>query len=226
MKTIFTQSCKNVDDLKNKLVEYYCLNDEKHKDLKFVRKIYLNQKVLYKEGIYLLRSFGETQINLLNCYQNYLDEVCDLDSDSKYILRGLKYLELSQLDISKEKIEVQTSKDGRKKLVFDKNRNLDILKKLIGIAAKNNFSKCGYINKIGHINSYDKFNELSIGQQIMVIYEIIKLFTVPDKCKLGTVNCFDGLGKNFEYKPSTKLDGDIVLIHESVTGLLVRRERF
>lgn len=187
------------------------LDNPKATNIQILRKIHLNQKIRFNDGIYLLYTSNDRQNKYKMAYQNYID------NDYLYYLHWAnKHLE-DLLDNQEKQTFIYNSKNDQ--FEVSKAKNKEIFQYLLQKTKAKVYDTCNYIVKARETN-IEIFEQLTLKEQIIMMNQWIKMmsrdcekvkfdakFTNLPKTRLLLVN------KNLNPKDS------ITIIYESPTGL-------
>lgn len=171
------------------------------------RKILLNQKIVYNGAEYLLMSKGES-INL--------KLVTPLFLESSHVLYLSKYQKIKDelINRNEDSVILFTNRENTKFIEFSKTINKEILMCLVKRAEHPIFDNCSMICKIREFKNENKmteFVELSIKEQIEILFSIICLFTRKSRDSKLTPNAY--------LKTASFVNNDVLIKYESITGL-------
>jgi len=176
---------------------------DKISDIKLIRKIYNNQKIKIGKNTFLIYTNNSGQ----NKYK-YIDQIFLNDKELLNYLSKL-YKNLDQINSDKDDQVFDVNRKGDE-LVISKTKNLYLfyyLKQIIKHIVDQANSKLFPLSEIEKNESV--FMSKNLKQQVASIIEIISKFT----------------RQNGVRKTSNITNQDIVIIHESPTGLFVRKEK-
>ena len=196
----------NHEELLNKVV-----NNPNAKNIKVLRKIYLNQKIKLDKGIYLLYTNNEVQNKYKQVYQHYMDNdyLLYLDAANK---------KESSIDISLDEQEIVKNRKGDK-LLISKKINHEIFNSLLSDSKNSIYDTCNYINKFRETD-ITVFDSLNMKEQLDVINNVIMLLSRDnEKSKLDNKK-FNNISSTPNMRPTNNITGtNISIIYESPTGL-------
>ena len=202
--------------LKQKVIELVNHKPNETVEICLDKKIYNNQKILMNGCSYLMGSKGKV-INLKPCSPIYLSS--DL---SLYLKKAEKYLD--KLNSSEEIIQIGENRFGNNNqednLLFSKDKNISILQKLIELSKNKKYDPNPMIVQIRDFESEEyltDFKAKTIAEEIKTIIDIIYLFTRNSRQSNIKKNIF-GLSTTFIQ------DKPVVVIHDSITGLISYKE--
>lgn len=178
-------------------------------NLKVICDVYLNQKIEYNGGVYLIVTSEKTRNQLKIAYQNYMD-----NNDLFY----LNYANKKVNDFKDDALEYKI-KDKNDNLIvtISKQENEIIFNKIKKIMNKKVYDSCSYIVRLRELNDFDKF---SIKEQISILNNLLIALTRKiDNCKLPNYSISI-------FRPSINVTNDqITIIYESPTGLFVKKKK-
>lgn len=190
------------------------VNDEKAKDIKILRKIYINQKIKYNGCYYRIFTKGKKNIYKM-AYQNYID--------NNIVLYLNKSLKLSD-DLIDKTIDSQTFIINNKgeKFIISKEKNKIIFDTIKERMFNKRYDECSYFEKAREMK-FEIFNNLSLKEQISTLINMLKLLS----CSTESVNI------NAEFKVEKRLlfvnspditKEEIYIVNESPSGLFKGKE--
>ena len=190
------------------------VNDEKAKDIKILRKIYINQKIKYNGCYYRIFTKGKNNIYKM-AYQNYID--------NNIVLYLNKSLKLSD-DLIDKTIDSQTFIINNKgeKFIISKEKNKIIFDTIKERMFNKRYDECSYFEKAREMK-FEIFNNLSLKEQISTLINMLKLLS----CSTESVNI------NAEFKVEKRLlfvnspditKEEIYIVNESPSGLFKGKE--
>ena len=193
----------------NELVKYL-IKKENAKNIKILRKIYLNQKIKYEKGIYLIYTSNEITNKYKMAFQNYIDN------------QDLAYLQKTQNKYNEINIDLPSQEFvlNRKGEIFviSKKRNLEIFDKLIQSAKKEVYNTCNYIVAMRDLDRAI-FESIDLKKQLNTLNTMINCLSRNNElCKFEKE--FTNMPKTFKFLPTMNItDKSITIIYESPTGL-------
>lgn len=202
--TLFERIYKE-DELLEKVV-----NNDKATNIKLIRKIHLNQKIKWKNGIYLLYTSGENKNKYKMAYQNYIDNDYLL-----YLDKANKKIE--HIDITLDYQEFIVNKK-EEKFVVSKEQNIKIFDYIVKIAKKPVYDSCNYIVKLREINK-EVFTNLDVKQQIDTINNMIKCLSRNNEYAKFVSKELTELNKPNFRVTNNITNEHVVLLYESASGL-------
>lgn len=185
--------------------------DQKDCTIKVLRKINLNQKIRYDQGIYLIYSNSESKNKYKMAYQNYLDNDYLL-----YLQQASKVYE--QIDTSLDYQEfVKNLKND--KIIVSKEKNLEIFMQLLANANKKVYDTTTYIVKLRTIQK-DNFISSDMKEQLDILKNMILcLSRNNENCKFKKDLLKDDISNFMMIITNNITKQNITLIYESPTGL-------
>lgn len=185
-------------------------------DIKIIKRIHLNQKIKYKNCIYLLYTADGKRNKYKLAYQSYLNNdllcyfnKCDSLLDSLSSFDG---------DI----FETKVNKNGDS-FVVSKSKNIEIFNSIREIYDNYVFDGCNFIVKARNMDD-NLFSNLTLYEQIVTIENMILILNRKSErakfdYRLGNAKA------NVFYVTHNIIDQDITLIFESPSGLYKHEEK-
>lgn len=180
---------------------------------KSICDLYLNQKIEYDGGIYLLYTSNENQNKLKMAYQNYMD-----NNDLFYLNHVNKKVNDFKDDALEYKIK---DKNDNLIVTISKQENEIIFNKIKDLLNNKIYDSCNYLKKLRDLDNLSSFN---IKDQINIINNlIVAMSRNSEKSKLMSYYKEAGNAKLLITKDITK--NNIKIIYESPTGLFVKKKK-
>ncbi len=197
-KEIVKNEVKSIDNVKN---------------IKVIKRLYLNQKIKYNKGIYLLYTNNEKQNKYKLVYQSYID-----NSILEYLKLANK--KIQNFEDSSNVYECFVHKETK---VISKNENEKIFDTIIKMYNQSVFDSCNYIVKAREMEK-EKFMFLTLKNQIITLNNMIYILSrKSEKVKIG----FDFKNESVNNKMllSNNISNQkIEIIYESASGLYSHKE--
>ena len=193
---MFRKQSKRNDELINKLKMQFGFDDDIEIDLKNI--IYNNTKMIIDGCAYLINTANEKNIKLKLASPLFLPNL-----ENKYLSEIYKIKEHISKDYKEDAFEWFTDKNKKQKITISKEKNLKTLLVLKEYSLQKRFD---FYMRAQKLREYDinKFNELSLFEQIKEIEAQVFVFSRNNGWLLSK---------------SSILDNDIIIQHDSFTGL-------
>ena len=180
---------------------------------KSICDLYLNQKIEYDGGIYLLYTSNENKNKLKMAYQNYMD-----NNDLFYLNHANKKVNDFKDDALEYKIK---DKNDNLIVTISKQENEIIFNKIKDLLNNKIYDSCNYLRKLRDLDNFSSFN---IKDQINIINNlIVAMSRNSEKSNLMSYYKEAGNAKLLITKDITK--NNIKIIYESPTGLFVKKKK-
>lgn len=209
---------KDIEQLKEKVASLVKHKENETVDLSFSKKIYSNQKIIVNGCSYLMASKGE-RITLKPCSPIFIQGI-----DALYLKKAEKYL--PQLNVDSDLIEISENRFEDKEktenlLTFSRKRNENILLSLVDISKNKKYDSNPTITQIRDFASPENvslFRKKTIADEIEFIISVIYLLTRNSRQSKISKNLY-------LVTPSFIQDKKVIIVHDSITGLISHQEK-
>lgn len=196
-------------------------DDDKAKNIKLLRYIPINQKIIYDGGYYLIVNYGDSRNQLKLIYQNYIDN--ELLS---YFAKAKTLIDIKDNEANPEQIkqEIKTSRMGEP-FIISKDKNFEVMKALYNNAMNKTYDTFKRIKELRNVDALEQFKEETLNNQLNIIFETIVLMT-RNFCKSQInkyLKCITGDAANRHVRDIT--NNEIYIIHDSPSGLYSYKEK-
>lgn len=222
VKPIYEKMYSNDEDKFLKIIA----NDDKAQNIKLLRYIPINQKIIYDGGYYLLLNNNEKCNKLKLIYQNYIDN--DL---LYYFTKAKKLIDIEDNEAHPEQLEqkIITSRNG-KPFVISKEKNLEIMKALYNNAFNKVYDSSRTILDLRNDVILDIFESQTLSKQLEIILDSMifmsRNYNSSELYNTKKYKCFEKLIKTSTNLVSKNISNNkIYLIHDSPSGLYSYKEK-
>lgn len=185
-------------------------------DIKIIKRIHLNQKIKYKNCIYLLYT-GNASVNKYKLvYQSYLD-----NNLLSYMNKCISLIDsIANCNENEYIIKINKNDDN---FIISKTSNFEVFRALRKIYNCNIFDGCNFIIKARNMED-DAFNKLSLHDQIVTLENMMLILNRKSE-RAKFYSCFSNAKANVLYVTHNVIDQDITLVFESPSGLYKHEEK-